>query len=185
MTIVKKKTDMLPFKDAVKYQIQNLISTHGVDGFDMLAYTQTFKRGKLDLAPFDVQHRFRSFDLWSVLNQTVNYFLVPEATTVGNIHYHGIILSIKNRKKRSWYNKVLPELKRFGFIQLKKIDDLSKWIDYCLKDCNDFEYLQSQQENYLQYNHIAKYAPKPIQKTKKELGNSYFKVIRVTTYESL
>lgn len=173
-------TTVLPFKEAVRYQINNLIAQHG-SSFEMLAYTQTFRRSKLDLAPFDVQHRYRSIDLWSALNENVNYFLVPEPTTVGNIHYHGIIISIKNRKKRKWYNEVLPQLKGFGFITLKKIDDLSKWIDYCLKETEDFEYLMTNpgHTDYLQYNHIERYAPKPIKKVRKMFETTYYKVVKI------
>lgn len=192
MTIEKKNnkvldknfmSQVLTFKDSVRYQIMNLIKLHDSgEDFEMLAYTQTFKRSKLDLCPFDVQHRCRSYDLWSVLNDTVNYWIIPEPTKVGNIHYHGIILSVKKRKKREWYNKALPTLKGFGFLKLDKIDNLTEWISYCLKDTDDLAYLgDPDPNNYLMYNHTEIYKSNPIKKYSKMFGNTYYKVTKVTT----
>jgi len=182
---MKKKTTVdIPstWFDLQKQAIISFVDLHTDDSQEMMAYTQTFKPSKLQNAPFDVQHRIRSFDVWNYLNYYVNFIMAPEATCTGNVHYHGIVISIKPRKKRLWYNKVLPELKSLGFICLKPMKDLSKWIStYMLKSCQDFTHLK---DNYLTSNYITKYEPRGnmsiLDEDDSPRSNTYWKVVKVT-----
>ncbi len=143
-------------KQSIRQELIELLDLHRDAKWGPLAYTQTFKASKLMNLSFDTQHTYKSNDLVTELQSVVNFVLVPEATVEGNVHYHGIIISIKKRKKRKWYNETLPTLKRMGFLKLKKISDMSRWIDYMLKDFEDFEYMiknKSYQNNYLISNY--------------------------------
>lgn len=157
-----KKIPLSPETESVlakiKKEIVEYIDLNADPSQHMLAYTQTFKRSKFDGAPFDIQHQYRCSDIWSILNSYAYFIIVPEATCTGNVHYHGIIVSIKPRKQRQWLNKVLPSLKKLGYLTLKPITDLSTWISYCMKDTVDYCYLKN---NYLTYNYIEKYVQIP------------------------
>jgi len=143
-------------KQIIRQRIINLLELHRDAKWEPLAYTQTFKGSNLTNSSFDTQHNYKSVDIVTELQSVVNFVFTPEATVEGNVHYHGIIISIKKKKKRKWYNETLPALKRMGFIKLKKITDMSRWIDYMLKDFEDFEYMvknKSYQNNYLNSNY--------------------------------
>ncbi len=143
-------------KQIIRQEIIKQLDLHRDATWEPLAYTQTFKGSNLTNSSFDTQHNYKSVDIVTELQSVVNFVFTPEATVEGNVHYHGIIISIKNKKKRKWYNETLPNLKRMGFIKLKKITDMSRWITYMLKDFEDFEYMvknKSYQNNYLSYNY--------------------------------
>ncbi|HHZ97164.1 MAG TPA: hypothetical protein EYN67_16815 [Flavobacteriales bacterium] len=148
--------------DEVMSHYHNHLDVEGYDKrvshpFEPLAYTQTFKRSSIQNAPYDVQHRYKSLDVWSILNEYVNFVIAPEATTTGNVHYHGIIISIIRGQKRRWLNEVLPALKKLGFINLKPIHDLVGWVNnYMLKDAKEHTYMG---EEYLTKNFTATYEP--------------------------
>lgn len=65
------------------------------------------------------------------------YYIYPEFTLQGEIHYHGFIQSINECD----YQKMLPKLKQFGYIYMKAIDNYPIWIDYCQKHKKDMEQL--------------------------------------------
>jgi len=143
-------------KQMIRQMIIDRLDLYRDDAWQPVAYTQTFKNSSLMNMSFDTQHEYKSRDIVHTLQDIVNFVVVPEATIEGNVHYHGIIISIKKRKKRKWYNETLPTLKSMGFIKIKKISDMSRWIDYMLKDFEDFEYMiknKSYQNNYLTYNY--------------------------------
>lgn len=145
-------------KQIIRQNLIELLDLYRDDNWVPLAYTQTFKASKLSNSSFDTQHTYKCEDLVHAMQEVVNFVFVPEATVEGNVHYHGIIISIKKRKKRKWYNETLPTLKRMGFLKLKKISDMSRWIDYMLKDFEDFEYMiknKSYPNNYLTSNYNA------------------------------
>lgn len=161
MTILKKipqtEEDKNWFDQNKKEILEYIALTEDPDQ-TIMAYTQTFKRSKFDGAPFDIQHQYRSYDIWNIMNTYANFIIVPEATCTGNVHYHGLIISIKPRKRRQWLNKVLPSLKKLGYLTIKPVTDLSEWISYCMKETLDYRYLK---DIYLTYNYIEKYVPEP------------------------
>ncbi len=127
------------------------------DKFSPIAYTQTFKPSGHCNMPFSYQHDYKSMDIHYYLNDIVNFFICPEATEEGNIHYHGVIINIKNRKKKKWYEKTLPQLKNLGYIKFKPMKSIHNWVfNYCLKHCDDFTYMKN---NYLMYNYTIKHVP--------------------------
>jgi len=143
-------------KQMIRQNIIDRLELYRHDDWQPVAYTQTFKNNSLMNMPFDTQHEYKHRDIIHALQEVVNFVVVPEATVEGNVHYHGIIISIKKKKKRKWYNEALPSLKAMGFIKIKKITDMSRWIDYMLKDFEDFSYMitnKSYQNNYLIHNY--------------------------------
>lgn len=96
----------------------------------VLAYTQTFtkvyrKRPK---------GQFCETATWitRTLERSTDFILCPEwRTTNGSIHYHGVI-AVKDRIK--WLKSTLPSLRIQGFVCIKPIDNLQKWITYFLKE---------------------------------------------------
>lgn len=70
--------------------------------------------------------------LTKLLNRSTKYKLWPEwRRTSGDIHYHGVV-EIKDDIK--WFKETLPRLKLQGYLLIKKIDNLDKWLFYCQKD---------------------------------------------------
>lgn len=58
------------------------------------------------------------------------YEIHPEFFANGGLHYHG---KLEITDKIKWFAKVLPTLKRYGFVVIKtNVDD--KWTDYIRKD---------------------------------------------------
>lgn len=67
-----------------------------------------------------------------ILHKSTIFQLWPEwRMTNGSIHYHGTICIVDKLK---WLKATLPSLKRQGFIMIKKIDNMEKWITYCKKE---------------------------------------------------
>lgn len=142
-----KRSQYLTYLQKIKH---NLLESN----FKPLAYTQTFKAGGHMNAPFSVQNDWKSLDVHFNMNEVADFCFNPEATVEGNIHYHGIIIGIKNRKKKAWLQKCLPSLKQLGFVKLKPIQSIRSWIfNYCLKEVDDYTFLR---DNYLTYNYIPK-----------------------------
>lgn len=72
------------------------------------------------------------FPIVNKLNKACSYYyLSPELTLAGEIHYHAIF-QIKD--KISWYKNCLPSFKRNGFVYVKKIFDYEKAMEYIKKD---------------------------------------------------
>lgn len=106
---------------------------------DLYAYTQTFKPSGFDRAPISKQVHHKMCDIYIPLCSCVDFIFVPEIHMKGNkfgsIHFHGIF-TIKN--KWQFFNKCLPFLQSLGFVTIKPIFELTKWIDYVGKDHSDF-----------------------------------------------
>ncbi len=146
-------------------QIIALIELHRGKA-DLIAYTQTFKPSKLNSAPFSVQHLYRSLDIFDLLNDIANFFIVPEAHASGAVHYHGIIISFKKGKIKKYYEKIRPCLHKLGSTVTKKVTELTTWIDYCLEQEETFGYL----DNYVVTNIKKAYKPKPLTKVQKDIN---------------
>lgn len=66
------------------------------------------------------------------LHKSTQFIIMPEwRATNGSIHYHGT-LTITDKIK--WYKSTLPRIKRWGYVLIKKIDDIKKWTDYMYKE---------------------------------------------------
>jgi len=115
---------------AIRRRIGTVISQMDMGGTETVyAYTQTFKclRNKRPRAQFKETIVF----LTKTLARSCLYTIIPEwRYTTGEIHYHGI-LCIKDSIK--WFKQTLPTLRYQGYICLKPIDNLEKWIDYIVK----------------------------------------------------
>lgn len=133
---------------------------------DLIAYTQTFKPSKLNSAPFSVQHTFRSLDIFDILNDVAEFFVIPEAHASGAVHYHGIIISFKKGKAREYYEKARPLLHKLGSVVTKKITELTTWVDYCFEEEDTFGYL----DNYIVKNLKKAYKPKPLTKVQTDIN---------------
>jgi len=96
----------------------------------ILAYTQTFKsvHSKRPMGQF----RETAPYLTKLLDRAADFIIVPEwRDTNGSIHYHGILI-LRDRYK--WQKSTLPSLKCLGFVLIKPIDNMVKWIEYFIKD---------------------------------------------------
>lgn len=72
--------------------------------------------------------------LTRILKRSTSFNIIPEFRhTTGDIHYHGIICITDYIK---WHKSTLPELKRLGFVCIKKIhkDLRDGWIKYYTKE---------------------------------------------------
>lgn len=157
---MKKKTP------TTREQIIALIELH-TGKRDLIAYTQTFKPNFfLNSAPFSVQHTHRSLDVFDILNDVANFFIIPEAHASGRVHYHGIIISLKKGKTRKYHEFSRPLLYKLGSVTEVKINDLSGWIDYCLEHEDDFGYL----DNYMVTNIKKPYKGKPLTKVQSDIN---------------
>lgn len=65
------------------------------------------------------------------MSECADITFTAELNLNGSIHYHGI-LSILDKYR--FYRRCLPSLKREGFVLIKKIDNLEKWLEYINKD---------------------------------------------------
>lgn len=147
-----------PFTDYVRSEIIKRIDLGTTPQFNMSTFNIAFKPTSLSGAPFSTQHKYRSLDIWSLLHNVVEFVLIPEAHLNGNVHYHGIIINILPGKKKKWYEVALPQLKLWAprGLNLKIIDNLSEWLDYILKNTEDFDYMK---DDYLIWNYPLKYKP--------------------------
>lgn len=102
-------------------------------GYHPIAYTQTIDNGTI----FGLQTPIGQFRrtapvITKHLTRSCYFVLCPEwRTLTGVIHYHGIIF-ITDRTR--WLRTTRPALRREGFICLKEIDNLQKWIEYFTKE---------------------------------------------------
>lgn len=60
-----------------------------------------------------------------------DYTIYPEQDINGRLHYHGVI-QVSDMIK--YHKNVLPGLKLIGFVKVKPITNLQKWLDYCKKE---------------------------------------------------
>lgn len=126
------------------------------EAHELYAYTQTFKSSAFDNAPIEKQLHCKMCDIYCPLNTCAMFVLLPEVhesgKKYGSIHFHGLL---RIHKKYKWFNKVLPFLKTLGFVTIKPCFELSKWIDYLIKDHSLFiktplyEYLITDEYNEL------------------------------------
>lgn len=127
----------------------NFCKTH--NDKDLLAFTQTFKASSIDGAPISKQIHCKMVDLFIPLSSCSSFVILPEVHTsgkkYGSIHFHGLLCVNKQWK---WYNKVLPFLKSLGFVTVKPVFELTKWIDYLIKDHATF--IRCPIDDYLIFN---------------------------------
>jgi len=73
-----------------------------------------------------------NFHLTLQLHSISNYFtLIAELTKSGyNVHYHGIIELPSPRK----FHNLFRKSKMFGFVKIREIFDMTKWVEYMHKD---------------------------------------------------
>lgn len=64
----------------------------------------------------------------------LDFAIYPELNASGNIHYHACMTVLD---KIAWYRRLLPQLKRKGFVCIRKITS-DKWKEYCEKDRETF-----------------------------------------------
>lgn len=70
--------------------------------------------------------------IFKLLKRCCHYEIYPELTLNGRLHFHGIIAIFDMVK---WNKSVLPTLQKvYGFLLIKKIDNIEKWRIYILKD---------------------------------------------------
>lgn len=117
-------------KDVVK----ELNKTYAL-GYEPYAFTQTIDEGTV-FGLRTPKGRFRRTApiLTKILGRSAEFILVPEwRATNGSIHYHGVIF-IRDRIK--WLKSTLSQLKDQGFVLIKKIDNMDKWVDYFVKEAH-------------------------------------------------
>lgn len=125
---------------------------------ELYAYTQTFNPTGFDRAPISKQVHSKMVDIFIPLCSCTDFIFLPEihmnGKKFGSIHFHGIL-----KIKSSWkfFNKTLPFLQQLGFVTIKPIFELTKWIDYLIKDHSDF--IGSPFEDYLHTNAENKIIP--------------------------
>lgn len=109
------------------------------DQFTLYAYTQTFAPSSFDGAPISKQIHCKMCDIFIQLATCCDFIILPEVHKSGKkygaVHFHGV-LHIK--KEWKWFNKCLPYLKSLGFVTIKPIFELTKWLDYLVKDYATF-----------------------------------------------
>lgn len=66
------------------------------------------------------------------------FCFIPELTSNGNVHIHGFY-TVKDPAK--YYKVFLPKVKRQGYVVVKKTKVDDKWLDYCMKDVDDNQYI--------------------------------------------
>lgn len=101
-----------------------------MESLDPWALTVTFERPDKRGAQTHFKYVLRP--VGRLLNQSCSdWRLYPELTIQGNLHFHCVIY-VKDKIK--FYKNTLPKLKDYGFVCVKKIDDLIGWETYCQKD---------------------------------------------------
>jgi len=64
----------------------------------------------------------------------LGYYLYPELTVNGVIHFHGSVLVKTQEDKLRYYKFLRYVRKNIGHIMVKPIDNYHKWFNYCRKD---------------------------------------------------
>lgn len=125
---------------------------------DYIALTISFKDQDLqDLRP--IYQLWRISHIFDILKNSTKYNMYIEFQVNNTIHLHGI-LQITNKVK--YHKETIPLIKSYGYIKVKHVFDLQKWIEYCTKD----------------YHNIIKIFPEvqfPITKENKYLTSRTFK----------
>ena len=72
------------------------------------------------------------------MDSHVKYLCVTEYTKDGMWHSHGILFKVSKKFKIDGWSKIKRNL---GYMKIKKIDNMKKWVDYITKDeCDSFIY---------------------------------------------
>ncbi len=127
----------------------------------LVAITITFKTSTLgkNLLPYEQYTATRSI-LQKILTKKNPYVFIPELTLTGYVHYHGLYLPVFYK---SLYKTVLPKLRRYGFVKIKKCDNPQGWVDYMTKDIHNntntigrgLALTNVKQNNYVMYYQIT------------------------------
>lgn len=99
--------------------------------------TITYKEAKFGVdcyEPKDMFIRTIGMVLKRIHKVSVDYLVSPEFTHGGNIHYH-IIFSFESVNQMEYfYLKILPAMRRDGFIKIVTIKNMAKCQEYIRKD---------------------------------------------------
>lgn len=140
MTNEKKPTfatALLQRRNTVFDSLREFCKLHRED--KLYAYTQTFNPSGFDRAPISKQIHCKMCDIYSPLKTCTEFIFLPEihmnGKKFGSVHFHGI-LRISNTWK--FFNKCLPFLQQLGFVTIKPVFELTKWIDYVGKEHGSF-----------------------------------------------
>jgi len=93
----------------------------------------TWNPNPLRYKSYDPNDQYLSCLMWAFKNCTKvfnNYIFVPELTSDGNVHIHGIFTLFDKLK---YYKKFLPRVKALGFVKIKERVD-AKWLKYIFKE---------------------------------------------------
>ena len=129
-----------------RQQIIDLIAEGNSDCEEPLAVTFTLnstllrKRYNVDLTLEDgsTQTIICNELLRRMMDSHVKYLCVTEYTKDGMWHSHGILFKVSKKFKIDGWSKIKRNL---GYMKIKKIDNMKKWVDYITKDeCDSFIY---------------------------------------------
>lgn len=108
--------------------------------------------------------------------------VVAEFNLANNIHYH-MMLKVENTVR--WRAKLVPEMKRYGFVQIVAIKNYMKCKEYLLKDAKDNSIILGF-ELPLELQYVSKIKKTPVHKVDKLPTENEIKVHKITdfiTYE--
>lgn len=117
----------------IRKEVDSFVQQRILEGKIPIAYTQTIDRGTLfGIQTPRGQYRRTAPRITKLLSRATEFVLVPEFRRLtGEIHYHGIIFITNSGR---WLRLTRRYLKNEGFICLKYIDNMEKWIDYFTKE---------------------------------------------------
>lgn len=121
-----------------------IINNHGLT--QQYAFTVTLSK--------KMHHQYTNHDQLSITSDSLkrmlenitdskNYCLIAELTQAHDIHYHGIIRFRLNRFTcpiNAFYNNFKNNSNKFGFVNIKPIDDYNGWKEYLCKELNSFKF---------------------------------------------
>lgn len=83
------------------------------------------------------------------------FILFPETDIKGRLHYHGYVY------KDKYYPETLKALERIGFIKIKCIFDMEKWLKYCKKEYKITKAMLElpKRFKYIDNEYVSKYRP--------------------------
>lgn len=149
-----------------KQNIIDIITEGLTDCEEPLAVTFTLnakqmrKRYNVDMTLEDgtTQNTICSELLKRLLDSHVKYIVITEFTLDGMWHSHGILFKVSQKFKTEGWSKIKRNL---GFVKIKKIDNMKKWIEYITKDRCDhvmysFDYTPDLKLHTVQYAKIIK-----------------------------
>lgn len=94
-------------------------------------YTFTMnKRSRIGILKKDIRDYLIHF---KTISPYVQYYMVPEISPKGRLHYHGTIRFTAHRDIFSFYYNILPVLAEDCSIEIDTIKDINEWNKYIIK----------------------------------------------------